>query len=1123
MKNNTDTGHCKPWYRKIIIAMRNIFILLILVSYNMLATTVYSQTARFDLNMNNQTLNAVFDEIERKSEYSIILKSSEVDLQEIVSIQVHQQSVDFILDQLLKKQNLLYEIKDRHIIIYKSESNKSVNKQEEKVIKGVVLDENNEPIIGANVVEKGTTNGSITDIDGRFSLTVSKDATLEVSYIGYLTSSVSVQNKTTLNIILKEDSQKLEEVVVVGYGVQKKVNLTGSISVIDGDKLLDKPVPNLTMALQGTTPGLTIFQTSGQPGQSGTVRIRGIGSKNAGDAPLVLIDNVERSMNDINMNDVASISVLKDAAAASIYGSRAANGVILITTKRGSEGINVSYSGYVGWQSPTNMPKKLSALEHMKYYDIARTNMGTSPKYTEKIKEYETLGVDNFNRFDTDWEDLVLTGSGLLTNQGVSVSSGTEKFKYLIAGNYTYQDGVTENTNYKRMNLRMNSDVALTKQLSLSVDVDLNNSNSIVPSNQSPDLIMRSVIGMAAVLPGVFDNGKYGEGWLGDNPVARAKSNGIFDGETNTNIIAGKLTYKPFEGMEISGSYNTTRINYASKRVIKQYDVYIPNIATGEVEFSKVYPVSNSITEENHKKQKDVFQIQASYQKKIKKNNFLILGGFSTEEYSQTILKGQRSDMLDQNKPYLDMASTTGQSVNGNYADYALMSFYGRATYNYAEKYLLEINGRYDGSSRFRKGNRWAFFPSFSAGWRFSEESFWTGLRSVVNNAKIRFSIGEMGNQNVGGYYPTYTPLNDDGRDAYYKQYYFDRNLYQGYISTTAANTSLTWEVSKQYDIGLDLHLFDSKLVFVGDYFRRNISNMLLDLPIPDYVGVKAPLVNAGAMYNKGWEISLDWKSKVRNVNYNVIFTLTDIQNKVTDLAGVEYISDNLISREGYNLYSYYGYKADGYFQSKEEIDNAPKHYSNTAPGDIRYQNIVNKEGEDSKGEITVDDRVILGNHMPRYEFGLTLGAEWKGFDINLFIQGVGKRDNYLSGMGTRAFYSPAFEGTMYEYQKDFWTEGNRNASYPRLTIDSDNNYQNSSFWIKSGAYLRLKSATIGYTIPPRLIQRIGAKSLRMYVSGQNLFTIDSFFDGFDPEIPNSNGSFYPIMQTFSFGLNLNF
>lgn len=999
----------------------------------------------------------------------------------------------------------------------------AIVQEEKKTITGTILDKNSEPIIGASIIEKGTSNGTISDVDGRFSLAVSDDAVLEVSFIGFVPISIPTSNKTVLNIVLNEDTQKLDEVVVVGYGTQKKINLTGSVSVVDNKRIVDKPVPNLTMALQGTTPGLTIFQTSGKPGAGGTVRIRGIGSKNAGDAPLVLIDNVERSMDDINVNDVANISILKDAAASSIYGSRASNGVILITTKRGTEGTSISYNGYVGWQSPTNMPKKVNALEHMRYYDMALKNMNRAPKYEEQIKEYELYGVDNFSRFDTDWQDLVLTGSGLITNHSVSVSTGTDRIKYLVSGNYTNQDGIIENNTYERMNLKMSSDMAITKKLTLSVDVDLNNTRSTEPSQQTPEDIIRRTIGMAANLPGVFDNNRYGDGWLGENPVAIANSSGTKDVDQGKNIIAGKLLYKPFEGLNLMASYSTTRINSSSKNTKKQYEIYKPNIATNELELDRLYPTQSGLEERSTRSIRNVFQLQGTYEKTINKHNFSVLAGFQSEEFSTKSLGGQRSNLLNPDKPYLDMADASGQSVNGSFQEYAMAGFYGRLTYNYAEKYLFEINGRYDGSSRFRRGNRWAIFPSFSAGWRLSEEKFWDGLKNIINNAKIRFSVGQMGNQNLPSYYPTYSALNDGGKADHLKNYYFDGILYPAYIPTKAENSSLTWEKSTQYDIGLDLHLFDSKLVIIGDYFRRNITDMLLDLPIPSYVGVLAPYINAGAMCNKGWEISIDWKSKIRNVNYNILFTLTDIQNEVTDLRGTESKTDVFLMKEGYNLYTYYGYKADGLFQSEEEIANAPYHFANTAPGDIRYQNTVNNAEDNPKGEITPDDRVPLGNHMPRYEFGLTLGAEWKGMDVSLFFQGVGKRDNYLSGMGTRAFYAPAFEGTMYEHQKDFWTEDNPGASYPRLTLDSSNNYQTSSFWIKSGAYLRLKNITIGYTIPRKFTKKFGVKSLRMYASAQNLFTLDSFFEGFDPEIPNNSGSFYPIMKTYSLGISLNF
>ncbi len=1097
--------------------MKISFFLLFFLLFHATAVTIHGQDKSINVKMKDVIVRDVLKEIENKTAYRFFFSDNFSDIYKKVDINIETNDLSELLSNVFKNTTITYRILDNNMVVITPISVNNTMGQG-IAVQGTITDKNGEPMPGVNIILKETSTGVVTNANGQYTVTVpNKDAVLVFSFIGYISQEIAVGSRTNIDVVLNEDIREIEEVVVVGYGTQKKINLTGSVSVINGESLVNKPVPNLTLALQGTTPGLTIFQTSGQPGQSGTVRIRGIGSRNAGDAPLVLIDNVERGLNDINVNDIASISILKDAAAASIYGSRASNGVILITTKRGEEGINVSYNGYMGWQRPTNMPDKVNALEHMKYYDIARANMGAAPKYTEQIKEYVTLGVDNFSRYDTDWEKLVLTGSGLLTNHSLSISSGTDRMKFLTSGNYMFQDGLTENTNYKRMDLRVNSDIKIMRNLNLAVDINLNNSNSLAPAGQSPSYFMRSVIGMAATIPGVFDTGEYGDGWLGDNPVAVAKSSGTTSGITNNNIISGRLTYNPFKGMDILVSYNTSLTNTRRKIVQKQYDTYKPNIVTNQLEYSRTFPATNYIQEETNRSRRDMFLAQIAYNKSIKNNNFSVMVGFTTEEFEQDNLNGRRTDMIDFDKPYLNMAGTAGQTVSGSFSDYALMSYYGRITYNYSEKYLLEVNGRYDGSSRFRKDDRWAFFPSFSVGWRISQESFWDNLRTVVNNAKIRFSIGDMGNQSIGNY-PTYSALGGGGY-----MYYFDRQLYQGYVVSTAANTDLTWENSRQYDIGLDLNFFNNRLGIVADYYKRDITNMLLDLPIPAYVGVAAPYVNIGSMYNKGWELAIDWKEQISDFKYNIVFTLADVQNKVTDLGGEEYIGGNQITRKGHNLYSYYGYKADGLFQTQDEINDAPVHFSNTKPGDIRYQNVIHKEGDNPKGIIDADDRVVLGNHMPRFEYGLTLGAEWKGFDISIFLQGVGKRDNYLSGMGTRAFYAPSFEGTMYEYQKDYWTEENKGASYPRLTVDSDNNYQYSSYWIKSGAYLRVKNLVIGYTIPQNLTKKIGINSCRIYASGQNLLTFDNFFEGFDPEIPNSDGQFYPIMRTLSFGVNLNF
>lgn len=994
-----------------------------------------------------------------------------------------------------------------------------------QIIRGRVSDSSGEPLPGATVVLKGTQTGTTTDAEGRFQITASQpDVPLIITFIGFETQEVATNGLEEVNVVLMESSEQLGEVVVVGYGTQKKVNLTGAVSVVDGESLTNRQVGSTSLALQGTAPGVTITQQSGVPGgDAGTIRIRGIGSINAGQNPLILVDNVEMSLDAIDPNNIESISILKDAAAAAVYGSRAANGVVLITTKRGKQGISVNYHGYVSSQEPTDLPEKVNGLDHMKLWDVAQVNSGLPPAFTQQIADYEAMGPDNFSRFNTDWKELVLTNNGLMHNHNLSVSAGTERVKVFASGSFLDQNGLTANTNFKRHDLRFNTDVALTNKLSASMDLVLNRSERLWPGQSFPQNIIRYMLGMPAIVPGRFDSGEWGEGWSNANPAAQAEDGGFNRLITDSRIIKGTATYKPLEGLELLATYSSNYWTSHQRQFTDQYQIYNADPANGTVVFARPWPALNSLTENLYENHQNLFRTQATYNKAVGKHYFTLLGGFSTESFRQTSLNAFRQNLLSPDRPYLSSGDPLGQSLAGGEERWSMVSVYTRVNYNFNEKYLVELNGRWDASSRFRKENWWALFPSASFGWRISEENFWSGISNLVNDAKLRVSYGTLGNQNLfrGGspdYYPTYSTFFSG--TAY--NYYFNNVVNAGYALTTAANPDIRWETSKILDIGADLGFLNNRLTVTADFFQRDITDMLQLVPVPTYVGLASPFVNVGSMRNTGWELGAGWRDEVNDFKYQAQFTLSDVKNQVLNNGGKPVIAGARIQQEGYALDSYYGYIAEGLFQSQEEIDNAPFHYGNTAPGDIRYRDISGADGQPDN-KIDNYDRTILGNYFPRYEYSANLSAQFKGFDLTVFLHGVGKRDNYLSGTGSQPFYSASFQGSMFEHQKDYWTPENTDAAYPRLTANSIvNNYVTSSYWLKSGAYLRLKNVVLGYTLPSTVTNRVGIKSTRLYVSGQNLFTWDKFFPGFDPEQRDTAGEFYPIMRTYTVGLNIN-
>ncbi|WP_374164751.1 SusC/RagA family TonB-linked outer membrane protein [Arcticibacter sp. MXS-1] len=881
-------------------------------------------------------------------------------------------------------------------------------------VRGRVTDTKGEPLPGVSVQIKGVKGGTTTAGNGRFQLNVAEGASLVFTFIGFQSKEVKAGSGQELNVVLQETSSQLNEVVVVGYGTQKKVNLTGSVSVVDGEEMAKRPVASTSMALQGIAPGVTVTQGSGLPGaDQGTLRIRGVGSFMAGQDPLVLIDNIEMSLDAIDPNNIESISVLKDAAAAAVYGSRAANGVVLITTKRGKkDATRVEYRAYGGWQEATNFPEKVSAVEHMQYMNTARQNIGQSAGFSEElINDYITNGVDNFARLNTDWIGEVLTNDGMMQSHNLSVSSGTEKIRMYASGSFLDQNGLTENTKMKRYDLRFNTDVSLARNLQASLDLTLNKQDRHWPGGASPNFIISQAIGLPANQPGIFHSGEYGEGWANRNPIALARSSGFNTRVTNSRVIAGSLKYTPVEGLELFTTYNSNSYSVRSRNLIKQYQVYSADLVNNALVPSVLYPATNSLNDGILDNSRDMFRAQATYKKSVSKHNFTFLGGFSTESFKSSGIDGSVVISLDPDKPYLSAGDDVGVGVGSDELRFKMVSFYGRFNYNYNEKYLFEANGRWDASSRFLSRNRWDVFPSVSAGWRLSQEDFWERIKPAVNEAKLRLSYGSLGNQNLMDangtpvFYPAYASYNTD------KPYYFNNVANTGYALTDASYEDIRWETSTQFDLGLDLAFLKNRLSVTADFYRRDIKKMLQLLPIPNYVGLGAPYINAGSMRNTGWELAAGWKDNLKDFKYQVQLTLSDVKNKALDLSGQEYINGLLISKEGYAINSYYGYVADGLYQNAEEIAAGPNRWrSVTAPGDIRYKDISGANGVPD-GVIDSYDRAILGNSFPRYEYSANFSAQWKGFDFTAFFQGLEKRITICRVRVLRLFSPASFRG----------------------------------------------------------------------------------------------------------------
>lgn len=989
-------------------------------------------------------------------------------------------------------------------------------------VTGSVQDENGEALIGVSIKANPGKATAITDIDGNYSITLSAPATLTFDYVGMQPAQVKVSSAGVHNIVMKPADNTLDDVVVVGYGTQKKINLTGSVQSVSSEEIIRRNVSNGSSALQGLVPGLTAIQSSGAPGGDGaSLRIRGIGSMLSDSAPLVLIDGVEGDLNRIDLNQVESISVLKDGASAAIYGSRSSNGVILVTTKRGADGkAKVSFNGYIGWNKPTTMPEPVDAVTYLQAVDQARLNNDQDAIYGDIINRYLTEGADNVSLYDTDWRDLIMKKDALAQNYSVSVSGGNKLARVFASAGYYKQEGMVPNNEFSRTNLRVNGDLTINKWVSVGADISVRQSDVLSPISGSNTLIGYAMT-FTPTLSAINNDGTWGYGLQGNNPIATIYAGGSSKSIAPEYSARLSATITPFKGMTILGQYNWKRNDGRTKVFADNYEEYEGGAYKG------TFPTAEkAASEERSMETRKQFNVTATYENTFAEKHFVkAMIGFQSEEFQSSSLTAKRSGYYYDG--YEDiMHGDAATAANSSYSlEWARLGYLFRLNYIYADRYLVEVSGRYDGTSRFLPGQRWGFYPSVSAGWRISEENFWEPIRDVVNNFKIRGSFGKLGNESIGSWFPYIAPISPGL--AY--GYWFDKSFVSGVAQTQMSNPLIHWEKSIQRNIGVDFSLFNSRFNGSFDFYYRHIEDMLQQFTLPLFVGgLPAPYENAGSMRNQGWELSLGWNDRVGNVSYYIKGNLSDNRNKVLKLYGNGNKSGNSLLAEGVSYNNYYGYVADGYFQSEEEIyaKDADDKYINAVygerdnirPGYVKYKDL------NGDGVINLEDRKIIGDSRPHFEFGLQLGLDWKGIDFSAMLQGVGQKDVYYSGGGSRPLLGNA---TIYKHQLDTWTPENTNAKYPLLLQDPNGSSQNnmfSSFWLKSAAYCRLKNLTIGYTLPKKWTNAAYIERVRFYASAQNLLTLrgSNFYKGFDPET-TSGASCYPLNKTFLFGVNLEF
>jgi len=1007
------------------------------------------------------------------------------------------------------------------------------------LVTGKVLDETGEPIMGGSVSQKGSSSGTVTNADGDFSLEVLQGTTLTVSYLGYATENIVVKDNNPLTVRLKEDVQKLDEVVVIGYGSRERRNLTGAIDQANAKSISDRPVGNAMQALQGLSPNLIIQQKSMNPMDNQmNLNVRGVSTMNNND-PLIVIDGListTATLNSLNPNDIENVTVLKDAGSAAIYGSRSSNGVILVTTKQGSKTGKpvVKFSGLIGSENPDILFHPVKGYENALLTNEAYMNTGQNPIFTPaQIR-------DLYDHQDQEyWYLDKIMQNALQQTYNMSVSGGNANTTYLVsAGYYNQRSNFIGNYGLERYNFRTNLSTEY-QRFKLTSSMAYNRTMGRQVANGTGNVIINS-----SRIPPYYYYQLQGNGkWLvnnivnDDNTMAKLLDGG-YENSDNDNLI-GSLSpeFKIFNGLKLKGLLGLDLTQYHRFRRYLQVPLY----ATADSENPSYYISPDRTTDDyNEKRYTLSTQVMLDFDRTFNEiHHVTALFGASNESYTfQSSFAGWHYTDPDLGLPVSkegDSVDADVSTTNGNTDQTSITSLFGRAGYSYKNKYYGDFAFRYDGSSKFASDHRWGFFPSLSAGWRISEENFMTSYKDKAGDLKIRGSYGILGNQNVSNYsYQTVYQM-------YANTYVFNNVAVPG-TGYTYGNPDLGWEKSATANIGLDATFLKNKLYVSLDYFNKNTTGILMSPSVPSAFGSSAPNQNLGKMQNRGWEASISYQITSGDFAHNFSLNVADSKNKVTYFTylGSNYRIDQedvqmfKLIQEGYPLGSYYGYKVAGYFQSYDEISKSAIPIGAVVqPGDVKYVD------QNSDGVIDNKDRIVLGNGFPRYTFGFTYNVTYKGFDFNMLLNGVGKRDMVIRGELIQPLHD-AYSYCVYQHQLDFWTPTNPDAKWPILvapnTSSSDNDWkQPSSIYVLNGAYLRVKNIELGYTLPKQLTTKWGVQKLRVSLNAQNLLTLshNSFVDPESSEFGNSMGGIggvgansarnYPTLIYYGCGLNLEF
>lgn len=1057
------------------------------------ASDSYAQTTVINLNVKDQSVEEVLDQIEKKTDFTFFYNTRHVDLNRRVSVSANETNIFKILDTIFADSDVAYQVVDKKIVLSKKDIlSASAIVQQSNIVKGTVADPAGVPVIGANVVIKGTTTGTITDMDGNFSLDVPKGSILVVSYIGYSDYAIKITNQKSLFIALKEDNQALDELVVVGYGTMKKKDLTGSVSSVKDDIIKDLPTNNISQALQGRIPGVQIQQISGEPAGNMQIRIRGANSISGNNDPLWIINGFPGDFSMINSSDIESVEVLKDASATAIYGSRGANGVIIVTTKQAKEGrVNVDYSGSFSIQTVRKKLELMNGTEYANYYNLFWKNTQGKDFFTPEQ-------ISNFGE-GTDWQDLIFR-SAAVHDHSVAINGGNDKTQFSVGTSIYDQQGVIENNKYQRIVLRANLNHKFNDKISISYNSILSRTNRHLTNENS--ILMSSLSTPPTVGP-YLDNGEYrllngiypfSPDYL-INPLAYF--NEVQNKSVSNKVMANlAVTYKPIPDLsiKISGnvSNNDTRSNnYTGVK-------YPQSTSSAGLSSSNGLTINSDNIVTYIKTINNVHDISAT-------------GAFTYERYTGESLGASGSGFLsDATGPYNLAAATTFGIPSSSYVDHTLLSWLGRFNYTFKDKYLATISFRADGSSRYSKNNKWGYFPSGAFAWRFSEEEFMKNI-IFISNAKLRIGWGMTGSTAISPYY-TLNMLNS-GKVS------FEDDLFTFYVPGTRLPGDLKWETTNQTDIGLDLGFIDNRIRITADFYLKNTRDLLNTVQLPASLGYITTVKNVGQVRNKGFEFQIDANVLDGVFKWNVSANLSLNRNKVIklqdgqDIQGTTYnlnVANDYVNimREGFPMSVFYGYKVKGLDEKGHYI----------------YQDL------NQDGNISEADKSIIGDPNPDFIYGLSSDMKWKDFEFSFFLQGSQGNDIFSFSMIQQNYKTYIGNNMLKEVYYNHWTPENQNAKYP--AVDNVISTKMADNFVYNGSYLRLKNVKLAYNIP---VKRLGVNWLtngQVYVSGQNLLTITKY-PWWDPEVNSKGGGSsinqgidhysYPNTKGFTVGVKLSF